>query len=134
MTLVREISKSIHADIFFNCRKIVLAKLIKWRGCVWGDTSSNRSSCVALGGICAKLSFRDWVETMSAKSTIRVIGNRRFYTNSVLKPELLQMKQTTSLHVQSTIYMQGCAGYVSRSWAGKEGYAGSNISHLPQAF
>lgn len=52
-----------------------------------------------------KLSFRDLAETMSAKSTVRFIPNSHFYANSVLKSELLQKKQTTSLHVQSTIHM-----------------------------
>jgi transposase-like protein len=52
-----------------------------------------------------KLSFRDLVEIMSAENTIRVIPNRHFYTNNVLKSELLQMKQATSLHVQPTIHM-----------------------------
>jgi hypothetical protein len=80
------------------------------------------------------LSFRDLVETVSATNTIRIIPNGHVYTNSDLKSELLLKKQNTSLHVQSAIYVQGCAGYVGRSWAGKEGYAGSNIGYLPQAF
>ena len=51
------------------------------------------------------LSFRDLVEIVSAKNTIRIIPNGHAYTNSALKSELLQMKQTASLHVQPTIHM-----------------------------
>lgn len=102
MTLTLAISKSIHADIFYDCRKIVMAKLKRkvkeWRGCVRGTTLRTidhhalRSEVSALSVVVS-----DLVVKMSEKSTLQVAPNRHFYTNSIFKSELLQMNQTNSL-------------------------------------